>query len=138
MCSLYVNDKDTRTRTRGQVRATSRNSEAVHDARTQDTTIKVTHKSGDPASPSNGRPIDSLPYCTSRPRATEWHQPLWVAAMNKKSIRHGGTQQRRKATRHQGVEEPHMQMPTQLFEKQRATVHTDVKGKHFDLERGTK
>ena len=41
------------------------------------------------------------------------------------------------ALRERGVEEPRIQLLTQVYDQQRASVHTDVKSKHFHLERGT-
>ena len=63
-----------------------------------------------------------------RQRATEWHQPLWVAAIDFKkavdTVEHSSIWM---ALREQGVYDP-----------QRATVHTGVRSKHFNFERGTK
>ena len=60
-----------------------------------------------------------------RQRASEWNQPLWVAATDFKkkaldTVEHSST---RRALREQGIEEFHIQILAKLYE-QRATVQT--------------
>ena len=43
-----------------------------------------------------------------------------------------------KALRERGSEEPHIQYLANLYDEQRATVHTDVRSKHVHVDRGTK
>ena len=77
-----------------------------------------------------------------RQRATEWHQRLWVAAIDFKkpstqSVAHSSVWA---ALREEGAEEYHTKNYSQKLHKQlRAAVHTDVKNnKQFHFERGTK
>ena len=103
----------------------------------KDATIKVRYKSGDPATPSNYRPICSIPivyklfsqflfkrqlptldhsftFQQLRRRATEWHQPLWVAATDfKKNLRRSGAQQRVGGL--EGVEDPNTNLSNLRF-----------------------
>ena len=134
----------------------------------RDTTIKVLHKSGDPSSFSNYRPICSIPImhklfsqlffkrlqptldasqCDDQdgatPRRTTYsrssssgREPLWVAAIDFKkehdTVEHSSVWT---SLRERSIEEPCIQLVTKLHDQQRASVHTDVKSKHFHFDR---
>ena len=63
----------------------------------------------------------------------------WVAAIDFKkafdTVEHRSVWN---VSREQGIEQPYIKVLAQVCDQQRATVHTDVKSKHFHLERGTK
>ena len=74
-----------------------------------------------------------------RKRATEWHQPLWVAAIDITktfdTVEHSSVWA---ALREQSIEEPYTQLLTKIYDQERASMHTDAKSKHFHCERGNK
>ena len=100
------------------------------------TTNPLTKQTSDQATP---RQTTFFTFQQLRQRATSWHQPLWVAAIDFKkafdAVEHSSVWM---AMREQCIEEPYVQLLTKLYDQQRASVHTDVKSKHFHLEQGTK
>ena len=74
-----------------------------------------------------------------RQRGAEWHQKHWVAAIDcKKAFDTVEYNSVWSALREQDIEEPYIHVLTKLYDKQRATVKTDVNSKQFSLKRCTK
>ena len=65
-----------------------------------------------------------------RQKAAEWHQTLLGRSHRlEKTVEHF----RQRTLREQGMEEPHIQVPTKVYDQQQANVHKDVKNIHMYL-----